>query len=112
MPQTTQSTGPQTIYLRDYTPPDYLIEHVTLRFELGDTHTDVRAVLNLRRQPQAAVTPPAPLVLYGQALTLTGLRLNGETLVWEQVGDSSLDAAAPQVDDKQLVIPLNADTEA
>ncbi|MDX1605122.1 MAG: M1 family aminopeptidase, partial [Candidatus Competibacterales bacterium] len=70
---------PQPIYLQDYTPPNHWIDRVELRFELGETHTDVYARLNLRHNPD---TNPGdrPLVLHGQALELRAIALDGQPL--------------------------------
>ena len=49
------------IFLKDYTPPDFLIEETHLNFQLAETATTVNARLLLRRNP--AGQPDAPLVL-------------------------------------------------
>jgi aminopeptidase N len=64
----------QPIRLKDYRPPDWLVETVSLDFSLHPTQTKVRATLALRPNPAAAA---APLVLDGDGLTLTGLKLDG-----------------------------------
>ena len=63
----------------DYRPPAFLVDTVDLRFELNPHATLVRSRLALRRNP-AHGDPAAPLRLDGEALTLVGLQLNGETL--------------------------------
>ncbi len=42
---------PKTIYLRDYTPPPFLIDHVELLLELDETVTRITSTLRLRRNP-------------------------------------------------------------
>ncbi|MFO1429656.1 MAG: aminopeptidase N [Candidatus Competibacteraceae bacterium] len=69
--------APKTIYLRDYTPPDYLIEQVELRFELGEVSTLVHSRLHVVRNHVPPAGGPRPLVLDGQQLQLLGLRLDG-----------------------------------
>ncbi len=64
----------QIIRLQDYAPPDWLVETVDLEFSLHPTATKVRAVLQLRPNPQTAA---APLVLDGDGLKLVSLRLDG-----------------------------------
>ncbi len=82
---------PKTIYLKEYTPPDYLVEAVTLTFELADHETVVRSLLKMR-----ASNPDSegqrPLVLHGEALTLLTLKLDGNTLPGTafQVSDETL----------------------
>jgi aminopeptidase N len=66
----------QTIYLKDYTPPDWLIETADLDFSLHPTATRVSATLHLKPNSSAA----APLVLDGDGLTLKSIRIDGATL--------------------------------
>ena len=65
----------QPIHLKDFRPPDWLVETVLLDFSLHPTKTKVRATLKLKPNPEAA---PAPLVLDGDGLTLTGLKLDSK----------------------------------
>ncbi len=67
----------QPIRLKDYRPPDWLVETVSLDFSLHPTHTKVRATLELKPNPQAAA---APLVLDGDGLSLISLKLDGAEL--------------------------------
>ncbi len=72
----------ETIYLKDYAPPAYLVDTVELCFELGEENTRVVSRLALRRQPW--VSREQPLVLDGVDLQLEQLLLDGRPL---QVGD-------------------------
>lgn len=84
---------PKTIYLKEYLPPDYLIESVTLIFELADHETVVHSHLNMQvSNPDSE--GQRPLVLYGEALVLLDLKLDGKTLP----------GAAFQVSDEILTI--------
>lgn len=74
-----KKSTPRTIHLKDYTPPEFLIDRVRLRFELDEDETLVRARLALRRNP-AAADPKAPLVLNGEELELRELALDGRVL--------------------------------
>ncbi len=67
----------QPIRLKDYRPPDWLVETVALDFSLHPTQTKVRARLALKPNPDAAA---APLVLDGDGLTLVSLKLDGTVL--------------------------------
>ncbi|UFH51575.1 aminopeptidase N [Pseudomonas sp. KNUC1026] len=82
---------PRTIYLKNYTAPDYLIDETHLSFELHDDHTLVHAQLVMRRNPAAGDGLP-PLVLDGQQLELLSLALNDQALEAGdyQLGDSHL----------------------
>ncbi len=66
------------VRLADYRPPDWLVDTVDLDVSLDPTHTRVRARLRLRPNPQAAA--PAPVVLDGDELRLTSVKLDGEEL--------------------------------
>jgi aminopeptidase N len=74
-----EQTTPKTIYLKDYTPPEYLIDRVELRFELGEESTQVRSRLEIRRNPARGGGTP-PLLLDGQDLVLQQLSLDGDPL--------------------------------
>lgn len=84
---------PRTIYLKDYSPPDFLIDETVLRFELGDETTRVVSHLRIRRS--ATADTAAPLVLDGENLVLVSVAL----------GSTPLPAEAYLVDDKSLTLP-------
>jgi aminopeptidase N len=71
---------PRPIRLRDYRPPDWLIETVELDVSLDPTATTVRS--KLRVKPNGGATP-APLVLDGEELKLRSLALDGKPLPGE-----------------------------
>ncbi len=91
-----QSDQPAVIRLADYRPPDYLVETVTLDFDLIPEATRVTAQLELTRNP-AAGGGPAPLVLDGDELTLRGIAIDGRDLGPGDyaLSDESLTIAAP-----------------
>jgi aminopeptidase N len=68
---------PRPIRLKNYRPPDWLIEAVDLDVSLDPTATTVRAKLKLKPNGAAA---PAPLVLDGEELKLRSLALDGKPL--------------------------------
>lgn len=74
-----ENNAPRTIRLAEYRPPAYLIETTDLDVRIFDKHTDVRAVLTLKRNP-AAGNAPKVLELDGVQLELRGLQLDGKTL--------------------------------
>ncbi|HET9715656.1 MAG TPA: aminopeptidase N [Pseudolabrys sp.] len=67
---------PQTIRLKDYRPPDWLIDRVFLDVSLHPTETTVRARLSVKPNPETAA---APLVLDGDGLVLLSMKIDGET---------------------------------
>ncbi|WP_173484667.1 MULTISPECIES: aminopeptidase N [unclassified Marinobacterium] len=58
------SEQPNTIYLKDYRVPEFLIDSVALRFELDEEETLVFATLQMRRNPESHLRN-APLILNG-----------------------------------------------
>jgi aminopeptidase N len=55
---------PQTVYLKDYCPPDFYIDHVALLFDLDAHKTCVTSRLSLRRNGKH----DRPLILNGSAM--------------------------------------------
>ena len=70
---------PTAVHRGDYSPPDYWIDAVDLRFDLGEEVTAVVARLSVRRNPELT-GDPAPLVLQGEELELQAVRLDGVEL--------------------------------
>jgi aminopeptidase N len=68
---------PRSIRLKDYRPPDWLIDTVELDISLDAAATRVRAKLRLK--PNGTSTP-APLVLDGEDLVLRSLAVDGKEL--------------------------------
>src|SRR6266496_2896861 len=83
------------VRLKDYRPPDWLVETVELDVSLDSTATPERAALTLR--PNGSGAAPAPLVLDGDALNLRALKLDNVALSPEQYAAtaSGLTIAAP-----------------
>lgn len=75
-----KKAGPKSIYLKDYTPPVFLIEDVALDFELGEDVTVVHSTLVIRRNPNSD-GPQDTLLLHGEQLELLCVKLDGELLV-------------------------------
>src|ERR1044072_8835625 len=66
------------VRLENYRPPGWLVETVELDVSLDPTATKVRAILRMSPNPKAEA--PAPIVLDGDGLTLTSLKLDGTEL--------------------------------
>ena len=73
------SSAPQTIYLKDYRVPDYLIDTTDLIIDIYDGYTLVTSMLGMRRNP-AATEPATSLRLHGVDLELLSINLNGVDL--------------------------------
>jgi aminopeptidase N len=70
-----RDANPQTIYLKDYTVPDYLIHSVALNFSLDDENTLVSSRLTLSRNP-ASQSKDSALTLSGENLKLIRIALD------------------------------------
>jgi aminopeptidase N len=71
---------PATVYLKDYTPPEYLVGQVDLTFMLDAEDTRVASRLTIQKNRQAGTSANAPLVLDGEGLQLELVKLNGVAL--------------------------------
>jgi len=71
-------TQPQTVYLKDYQPPAFLVEHVSLTFRLQPSATEVVSSVQYRRNTLAA--SDAPLELDGHHMELVSVRLDVQPL--------------------------------
>jgi len=78
----------QTIYLKDYQKPAFLVDSINLDIQVYADHTIVNAILEMQRQTEG------DLVLLGRDLELKSIHLNGQQLT---ENDYQLDA-------EQLVI--------
>lgn len=74
-----RTDNPKTIYLKDYQPPEYLVETIDLTFHLLEEHTQVISRLRLIRNPMTE-EEGGSLVLDGEQLELQSLHMDGEAL--------------------------------
>lgn len=80
-----------TTYLKDYTPPDYTVEQISLSFCLFEDGAEVTNEMQLARAEHSAATS---IELDGEELELRSIELNGEVL----------DASSYQVSDSLLTL--------
>jgi aminopeptidase N len=71
---------PESIYLKDYQPPFFVIEQTHLRFNLFEDHAQVDSRLVVRRNRQQHENFEGPLVLVGQQLELLSISIDGSRL--------------------------------
>src|SRR5512147_2377965 len=69
----------KTIYLKDYRPPDYLVETVMLEFELDETQTRVKSVMTVACNHDRC-EGIHPFILNGAGLKLLAISLDGRPL--------------------------------
>ncbi len=100
-----RTSQPKTIYLSEYQVPNYLVDHVDLRFELFEEGARVHSTLAVRRNPEATGSDE-PLELNGDSLTLESVHLSGRELVsgeFEDRGDLLVIAGVPDTFELQVV---------
>ncbi len=78
-----QRNAAQTIYLRDYKSPDYLIETVDLEVSLDEKLTEVKSRLTIKVNPEnKEITKD--LVLHGEKLELVSVSLDSKLLQYSE----------------------------
>ncbi|MCL2345890.1 MAG: aminopeptidase N, partial [Desulfobulbus sp.] len=97
---------PPTIYLKDYTPPAWLIDTVDLDFDIGGEATVVTATLAVRRNPGVAARP---LALDGEELETLAVRLNGQPADHELTPTTLILANTPEQFSLQTVVRIHPD---
>ncbi len=94
-----RDANPQTVYLKDYQAPDYLIDTVNLHFTLDEQYTKVVSRLSLIRNPNSQSAGTA-LVLSGENIKLIRVILNEDQVLSENdyqlTPDSLIIHDAPQ----------------
>jgi aminopeptidase N len=91
------------ILLKDYRPPDWLVETVMLKVALHPTQTKVRATLALKPNPDAVA---APLVLDGDGLSLVSLKIDGAALPAENYIATPDKLTIPQVPNRPFALEI------
>ncbi|MDL0430339.1 aminopeptidase N [Marinobacter sp. TBZ242] len=82
-----RTSQPQTIYLKDYRVPAFLVDHVDLRFELFEDGARVYSLLSMRRNPDSDGSDTS-LELDGDSLTtLESVSLDGSELAKDAYED-------------------------
>jgi len=94
--RTDTAKTPQTkTRLADYRAPDWLVDDVSLAFDLHSSATRVRARLAFRRNPERAAEGPADLALHGRILALVSAAVDGR-------------AVEPALSPEGLTVPADA----
>ncbi|MFQ5345644.1 MAG: aminopeptidase N [Mariprofundus sp.] len=101
-------TRPQTVWLKDYRVPAFLVDQVSLTFILQPASTKVVSVVQYRRNPEAAVDSSLPLD--GHDMEMISVRLNGCVLSGDDyiLHDSGLCIAdVPDAFELEIVTRIN-----
>ena len=97
---------PQTIYLKDYTPPAFLVDSVDLDFVIEGGGTTVTTTLALRRNPAIAAQP---LVLDGEELETLSVAVDGEKVPFSVTPNTLIIAEVPDAFTLRTVVRIDPD---
>jgi aminopeptidase N len=92
MKDSTSPSGPQPVFLADYTPFGYLIDAVALTFKLSPTATRVISKIAFRPNPDAK---DSRFFLHGEALRLISAKIDGQDVKLREVA-GGIECDAPQ----------------
>ncbi|MEZ5827774.1 MAG: aminopeptidase N [Hyphomicrobiales bacterium] len=95
----------QTKYLKDYAPPDYLIEEVELDVALSPSAARVASKLRIRPNPKVA-TGGKHVVLDGEELTLEHVSLEGRPLAPQDYVLSDKSLSIPHVPSQPFTLEI------
>ncbi|MDP1581796.1 MAG: aminopeptidase N [Bradyrhizobium sp.] len=93
----------EPILLKNYSPPDWLIDTVGLDVSLHPTQTKVKATLALKPNPNSGA---APLVLDGDGLTLVALKINGALVPPDSYSATADRLIIPQVPNAPFTLEI------
>ncbi len=93
----------EPILLKDYSPPDWLVDTVELNVALHATKTKVKATLALKPNPNSGA---APLVLDGDGLTLVALKINGAIVPPDSYSATADRLIIPQVPNAPFTLEI------
>ncbi|MGE5769844.1 MAG: aminopeptidase N, partial [Betaproteobacteria bacterium] len=98
---------PQTIYLKDYTPPAFQVDTVHLDFVIEAGTTTVTATLAMRRNPAIAAQP---LVLDGDDLDTLSVAVDGRNVPFMATAGTLTITDVPDAFTLQTVVRIRPET--
>jgi len=101
-----KTTTPQTVYLKDYTAPAYLIDTVDLDFNVETGGTTVSTTLAMRRNP---AVPAQPLVLDGDELKTLSVTVNRKKVPFSETASTLTIADLPDAFTLETVVRIDPD---
>src|SRR5574343_281287 len=100
---TMKTDTPTTVYLKDYTPPAFLVDSVDLDFDITAAGTVVTATLAMRRNP---AVPVQPLVLDGEELETLNATVDGKKVPFSETANTLTIADLPEAFTLQTVVRI------
>ena len=101
-----KTDSPQTIYLKNYTPPAFLVDTVDLDFVIETGSTTVTTTLAMRRNPAAAAQA---LVLDGEELETLNVTVDGKKTAFSATENTLSITDLPDAFTLQTVVRINPD---
>ncbi|MGB4063849.1 MAG: aminopeptidase N [Azonexus sp.] len=101
-----KTTTPQTVYLKDYAAPAYLIDTVDLDFNIETGGTTVSAMLAMRRNP---AVPAQPMVLDGDELKTLSVTVNRKNVPFSETANTLTIADLPDTFTLETVVRIDPD---
>ena len=98
---------PKTIYLKDYTPAPFLVEHMDLSFDLQEDKTTVVSTARYKKNPEGV---SSDLVLNGEHQKLISVSIDGEAYSDYETTDKGM-VIKDAVDAFTLVVTSEVDPE-
>lgn len=96
---------PKTIYLKDYKPSPFKIEHVSLDVDIHADHTRVTSLLKLHKRAEAR-GKTQNLELNGEGLELKSIKYNGKDLSSDKFQLSSDKLVVLNVEDDEFTLEI------
>ena len=97
---------PQTVYLKDYSVPAYLVDTVDLDFNIETGGTTVTSTLAMRRNPAAA---SQPLALDGDELETLSVMVDGKQVPFAATASTLTITNLPETFTLQTVVRIDPD---
>ena len=101
-----KTAPPQTVYLKDYSVPAYLVDTVDLDFNIETGGTTVTSTLAMRRNPAAA---SQPLVLDGDELETQSVMVDGKQVPFAATASTLTITDLPENFTLQTVVRIDPD---
>lgn len=101
--------APKETFLADYQVPNYLVDHVSLHFDLERSNTKVHSVLSMRRNPEGQ---GGDCILDGEQMELESIKIDGRTLQgneYQRTDKNLLISAVPETFDLEITTRIQPD---
>lgn len=105
----TSSVTPKETFLSDYQVPNYLVDQISLHFDLSAQETKVRSVLSMRKNPDGTGDE---CILDGEQLELISIKLDGRQLSgneYQRTDTSLLLSAVPSLFELEIETIIHPD---